>query len=426
LNVSATLYPPPSKTDNQQSRPTTFNLGYPVLCHWLALGMVALMLLIAAIYDFIPLLVLSILLLVLAGVSRLWSWQSLRQMSSQMTINQSRVFPGESIDLALGVTNRKWLPLPWLSIEVELPYKLVKGLSAPSPYARERRRWTTAIWGGQRVGWKHRLQCQARGDYRLGPVRLRSGDVFGLFPRETIQAQWAHLLVYPRIVPVDKLKPPLRALSGDRSTSRNIYEDTSRTIGTREYRHDDPFKRIHWKASARGAQLQARQYESTTSLSLFIALDVGSFCLPEPDEEAFELAVTTVASLAYAAHGEKSAFGLMANAVLEIQIPLSSARNQLVLILESLARIQPASRILFTDQLRHQQASLPIGTTIVMVTRRLSSSVTGMAQKLEHEGHSVMLISIGETVPAGDLGGIPAISILSLGDLSRKYGEARA
>ena len=426
MKISWPLYPPRSKTEPANPA-VTFSLGYPILLHWLALSVALVLLLISAIYHFVPLLVLAVFLLVLAAESWLWGWQSLREVSSQLTSNQSRAFPGETIDLSLAVTNRKWLPLPWAEIEAELPYKLVKGgVRPPSPYTKERLCWTTAISGRQQVRWRHHLECQARGDYRLGPVRLRSGDIFGFFPREMIQPHYASLLVYPKIVPVDKLNLPLQELAGDKSVPRNIYEDVSRTMGARDYRHDDPFKRIHWKASAHHHQLLVRQYESTTSLSLLLILDVGSFCLPEPDEETFELAVTTVASLVYATHQEKSAFGLTANSTPEIQIPLSSARNQLVLILESLARIQPASRILFTDQLRHQQASLPIGTTIVMVTRRLSSSVTGMAQKLEHEGHSVMLISIGEPVPAPDLGGIPAISILSLGDLSRNYGEARA
>ena len=131
------------------------------------------------------------------------------------------------------------------------------------------------------------------------------------------------------------------------------------------------------------------------------------------------------ASLVYAAYQEKSAVGLIGNSFPEIRMPLSSARSQLVLALEALARIQPVSKIPFPDQLRREQTSLPPGTTIVMVTHRLSSAVTGLAQKLKHEGHAVMLVSIGETVPVTDLNGISAVSILSLGDLSRRYGETR-
>lgn len=405
----------------------TFSLGYALLCHWLGLGVVLLLLLLAAIYQFLPLLVLTVFLFVLTAVSWVWSRWSLEAVSSQLSVKPSCAFPGEAIDVALAVINRKWLPLPWLKIEVDLPYKLAKGrLKLPSPYARERLRWTTAISGQQRVDWRYHLECQARGDYRLGPLRLSSGDIFGLFPRETIQPHFAPLLVYPRIVPVDKLSLPLRELAGERSAPRHIYEDVSRTMGTRDYRHDDPFKRIHWKASARGRQLQVKQYESTTSLSLLLILDVGSFCQPEgEDEEAFELAITTVASLAYQAHRERSAMGLMANSVPEIEIPTSSAHPQLIRLLEALARIQPKSRLPLALLLRQDEASLPLGTVLVVVTHQVSPPVAGLVQRLHQEGHCLLLLNVGQSAPAPGLGGVPAISILSLGDLSRSYQGAK-
>jgi len=382
--------------------------------------------LLSAIHHIVPLLALAVFLFVLAVVSWFWSQQSLRGMSFQITLNQSSAFPGEKINLTLQVINGKWLPLPWLEVEEELPYKLINGVKPLSPYAKERLLWTTSVSKGQRISWKHRLECKARGEYRLGPVRLRSGDVFGLFPKEMILPHFEQVLVYPQIVPVDKLNLPLRELVGERSAPRNIYEDVSRTMGPRDYQHDDPFKRIHWKASARHYQLQSRLYESTTSLNLFLILDVHSFCQREqPDEQAFELAVTTVASLAYKAHREEYSVGLMANSVPEIQIPLSAGYGHLLVLLETLARIEAKSRLLLHEQLDKDKNSLPLGATLIVIARVLSPSLAGMVQKLHREGYSLFLLSVGEQIPIQNASGIPVIYIQSLNDLSRSYEEAK-
>ncbi len=261
------------------------------------------------------------------------------------------------------------------------------------------------------------------GDYRLGPVRLRSGDIFGVFPREIVLRRFESLLVYPRVVPVDKLDLPLSELVGETGIPRSIYEDTSRTMGARDYHYDDPFKRIHWKASAHSSQLQARQYESTTSLSLLMLLDADGFSREE-DEESFELAVTTAASLAYEASRQKLSFGLITNATPEIHIPVAGGRTQLSLLLEALARVQPASRVPLNERLEEYRGNLPIGTTLAIITQGLSTSVSGMMYQLHRAGYSLLLVSVGQRLPVSNPLGIPAISVLSLADLSRSYQGA--
>ena len=389
--------------------------------------MLLVLLLVSVIHHIVFLLVLAVFLLLLGIVSWLWSWQSLRAVSFQLALSHSRVFPQEKVDLTFEVTNRKWLFLPWLEIEAELPYRLGTGrLKTPSTYARERLRWTTSMAGGQRIRWSHRLECKARGEYQLGLVRLRSGDIFGLFPKEMIVPAFKQLLVYPQIVPVGNLSLPMRELFGEMGVPRSIYEDTSRTMGARDYRGDDPLKRIHWKASARHSQLQVRQYESTTSLSLLLILDVYSFCQEgRENEEPFEWAVTTVASLAYEAYQKNSSVGLIANSMPEIQIPVHSGRSQLLLLLEALARIQSRAQLPLHMQLDKYRGSLPMGTTLVIVTNVPSPSLASLAFKLRQEGHSLLLVSVGEQLPPQGLGGVPALSIQSLSDLSQGHGEVK-
>jgi uncharacterized protein (DUF58 family) len=337
----------------------------------------------------VPLLATTVFLLVLVILSRFWSRYALRSLSGRISTSLDRAFPGEEIELDFELVN-KGLPLPWLEIEAELPYRLTTGKRSLSPYTWERRRWVTAIARGQAITWKHTLQAKARGDYRLGSLRLRSGDMFGLFPKELVLSPSQSLLVYPRIFPLTTLNLPLKALFGDKVGPRSIYEDTSRVAGARDYRHDDPLKRIHWKASAAHSKLQTRQYESSTSLSLLLILDVHSF--PEENEE-FEQAVSTVASLAYEASRQSLAVGLITNSEPEVQITIGSGQNQLMQILEALARITAKSRMSLNEQMVSLRTTLPIGATLVVVTHTTTPTLASLVRQLEQDGHSLLWIS---------------------------------
>ncbi|MCJ7593892.1 MAG: DUF58 domain-containing protein, partial [Desulfobacterales bacterium] len=299
-----------SKAENR-ARSMISSLGYPVLLHWSGLGVVAGLMLFSAIRQHLALLVFCASFLVLALVSYGWSWQSLRGITFQLTLSQTRAFPGEKIDLFFELTNEKILPLPWFLIEEELPYTLTKGKSeGSSPFSKDRLQWATSVSGRQQLRWKHRVACRERGEYHLGPTRLRSGDLFGFFPREMLLPSRETVLIYPRIIPVERLNLPIMGLFGERETTRSIHEDASRTIGTRNYFHDDPFKRIHWKASARHAELRSKQYECTTNPSLMFVLDVETFCGNSSEiQDSFEFAVSVIASLTLKACQEKFSVG---------------------------------------------------------------------------------------------------------------------
>jgi len=381
-----------SQQRNEAPDKVIVSLGYPAAFHWAMLAVLLGLLIFSAFRQMVPLLAITVFLLVLITLPRLWSRYALRSLSGSIS-GHERAFPGEEIELTFELSNRG-LPLPWLEIEMELPYRLATGKRAHSPYTRERLRWVTALGRGQVISWKHTLEAKSRGDYQLGPLRLRSGDMFGLFPRELILPHFQSLLVYPRIFPLSKLNLPLRALFGEKVGPRSIYEDTSRVAGAREYRYDDPLKRIHWKASAAHSKLQTRQYECGTSLSLLLILDVNSFT--EEDEE-FEYAVSTIASLAYEAERQGFAVGLLTNSEPEVHIPIGSGRAQLTQILEALARITVKSRLPLSKQMDRIRTILPMGATVVVVTCTTAPTLTNLARQLDQDGYSLLWISIEQS-----------------------------
>ena len=395
--------PSPSPSNSRNRQGITISSGYPVLFHWLGFLIILGLLVQSAVGRSTPLLIFAVFFLVLGLSSWFWSRLAMQGISLQLDLEQDRAFPGEGILLNLSVVHKKWIPLFWLEIEQELPDRLVNGRRrAPSRFIRQRVRWITFLGGREQIQWKSRVECRARGDYVLGPVHLRSGDLFGLFPRERILPCFKPVLVYPRIVPIDQLGAPMRELSGQRSVPVNVLEDTSLTMGSREYRWGDSWKHIHWKASARTGRLQARQFEFSSHLSLLLLLDAHSFSRPEfSDGEVFELAVTTVASLAHQAYLEKSAVGFIANSAPGIKIPVHSGRSQLLLILEALARVEARSELPLKEFLERNRDSLVMGKTLIVVTGGPDPSTLSLIRKLQREGFSVFPVAIGG-LPAGE------------------------
>jgi uncharacterized protein (DUF58 family) len=382
-----------SQQRNEAPDKLIVSLGYPAAFHWAMLVVLLGLLIFSAFRQMVPLLATTAFLLVLTILPRLWSRYALRSLSGSIS-GRERAFPGEKIELTFELSNRGF-PLPWLEIEMELPYRLATGKRAHSPYTWERLRWVTALRRGQVISWKHTLEAKSRGDYRLGPLRLRSGDMFGLFPRELILPHFQSLLVYPRIFPLSKLNLPLRALFGEKVGPRSVYEDISRVAGVREYRYDDPLKRIHWKASAAHNKLQTRQYECGTSLSLFLILDVNSFT---EEDEKFEYAVSTIASLAYEAERQGFAVGLLTTGEPEVHIPIGSGRPWLMQILEALARITVKSQLPFYKQMDRIRTILPTGATRIVVSRTTAPPlVNHLARQLDQDGYSLLWISIEQS-----------------------------
>ena len=113
------------------------------------------------------------------------------------------------------------------------------------------------------------------------------------------------------------------------------------------------------------------------------------------NEESFEFAVSLIASLAIKASREKLPIGFMANGVPEIQIPVSSGQDQVLLLLEALARIKAETRLPLRVQLDQQRRFLPMGTRLVLLTRSWSSYTADMIAGLKRQGVSLFPLIVG-------------------------------
>jgi uncharacterized protein (DUF58 family) len=360
-----------------------------------------------------------------AGLAALWSRVSLVGVRCRRSVGESRLFPGECTEMTLKVINRKLLPLPWIRIENEIPAEISGGLPAlpgsrPGLCLLSR---SGSIPGYSQLSWKFRLEGGKRGFYRLGPVGVASGDIFGFYPRWASIPLSDAVIVYPRIFPLDRLDVPSLHPMGETRTGRRIFQDPTRTIGIQDYRPQDSPKHIHWKASARRQQLQVKVFEPTTTLKVSLFLDASGFQPNDPAAaEDFELAVSAAASIAYQLTEQGTPVGLVSNARLadsglSVRIPAGGSRDQLIEILEALAKVTLDSAV-SSEFLLEEAGSLPSGTSLIVIAGRPAAPLLWMLSEIQERGTRLLLLAVGNGEDAGPACSIPTCRIHDPGGLA--------
>jgi len=147
-------------------------------------------------------------LVTVVPVAWLWKRWSLRRLEYGRSFDKLRAFPDETIRVVIQITNRKLLPVTWLETTDQVPHALplVRGQleSTLEPSVGVIRNVLALRWH-ERFTRRYELSCSARGCYRLGPVHLRSGDLFTLFEEQGIARASDRLVVYPRTWPLAEL-----------------------------------------------------------------------------------------------------------------------------------------------------------------------------------------------------------------------------
>ncbi|MCA0984563.1 DUF58 domain-containing protein [Halobacillus yeomjeoni] len=86
---------------------------------------------------------------------------------------------------------------------------------------------------------------------------------------------YKEIIVYPEMKPVYGLEDVYHLRPGKQLSTVSPYEDRLTPTSTREYVPQDPFHRIHWKASAKMNALQSKVYERNVDYSWAILVNIG-------------------------------------------------------------------------------------------------------------------------------------------------------
>ncbi|HLJ68741.1 MAG TPA: DUF58 domain-containing protein [Chloroflexota bacterium] len=332
----------------------------------------------------------------LAGIyvlSRLWTRRAAEGLRVQRAF-LDRAFTGDHVTVDLALHNSGRLPVPWIEIEESIPIELRSELFPAQAFS---------LRGGETRRFSYALHCRRRGVYQLGPLRAESGDVLGIEQRALAANEARRLLVYPRIVPLERLGLPTRSALTNLPARLPLFEDPTRIMGVRDYRRGDSPRRINWKATARTNRLMVKQFQPATArdTQICLDLDIRDYEL-RSRYDAVEMAITVAASLAHHIVVNESLPAGLATVVgndgdasrRRISLPPGAERGHLMALLEVLARVQMSPGESFPGLLRQEAVHLAWGTTMIVVTGSVSDELAGTLLYLQRSGHAVAVVMV--------------------------------
>jgi uncharacterized protein (DUF58 family) len=207
---------------------------------------------------------LAVFVLALPVISALGVARQRFRIATRRTVSPARLPRGEDADVLLEVANTDRRPGGLWVLTEQLPAEL----GARPRFVVER------LASGATAPLRYRLHGGRRGRFALGPVRLRLVDPFGLVLRTAAGSDTAALLVIPRVQPLQG-SGALTGAGGDggEGSRRSIAVHGEDDVSTREYRHGDDLRLVHWRATARTGELMVRLEERPWRAAASLFLD---------------------------------------------------------------------------------------------------------------------------------------------------------
>ena len=375
-------------------------------------------------------------------MSLLWAWFAVRWISIGRRPRARRAQVGRNLEEVFIVQNRSIVPKLWLEVrdESELPGHRASHV-VPSLGPRGKYRWYVET------------PCVVRGEFRLGPITVLSGDPFGLFISPRKLGATSRVIVYPATIPVTKFQLPMGMLSGGEAQRQRAQNITTNAAGVREYVTGDSFNRIHWASTARRDRLMIKEFEIDPMVDIWLFVDFSRASLVEdpalrridgkgpvipmgpgipPSTE--EYGVVVAASLAQHFIEQERQLGFAAYTPHREVFQPERGNRQMLHILQTLAVARSLSNYSLAQMLTLETPYFTRGTTLVIVTSSLDSSWIGEAQILARRGIRPVCVlidpaSFGGKVSADDtramlrLGRIPSVVIHRGDDLTAALAQ---
>lgn len=341
------------------------------------------------------------LLGILLFVAFVWSWFAVRWISIRRRTRTRRTQVGGILEEVFVIRNTSIIPKLWIEIRdhSDLPRHNASQV-------------VSAMNGRGRQSWNIQTQCLVRGEFKLGPITLISGDPFGLFTAPRVIPASSRIIVYPETFDIPKFELPIGNTSGGEAQRRRTHYITTNAAGVRDYVAGDSFNRIHWKSTARKNRLIVKEFEIDPLVDIWLFVDFSAESLVEPYVErrgqfgpivprfpgvppsTEEYAVVVAASLAQYFIRRERAVGFAAyTPKREIHEP-ERGNRQMTHIFESLAVARSRSNYSLSQMLSLETPYFTRGTTLIVITSSLDTNWIAEAQVLSRRGIKPLAIFI--------------------------------
>ncbi len=361
-------------------------------------------------------------------VSRYLAREWIENVTAERECSRLTAEIGEKVAVIVNITNRGKLPIPWLIAEDSIPIEAL--LQRPPRISLDGRRTNILqLAGGGQKSLLYQVTFLMRGYYQLGPLLLESGDLFGLHRRFRVETKPHFVLVFPKVVPLLGYDLASRRPIGEVRLTHRLFEDPTRISGVREYQTGDALNRIHWRATARTGSLHSKTYEPSCIAGMTLLLDFHRdrySARSEPHRS--ELAVTAAASLVNAVYLMGQQIGFITNGrdaadrireegfrhefrtrslaldnvgmnnrserMRPVVVETRRGPDQLLRILEALARIELTDGLTFPQLVIETTSRLPRDATVVALLSDVPPETAIALGSLKRRGYAVTALLV--------------------------------
>ena len=242
------------------------------------------------------------------------------------------------------------------------------------------------------------LEGLARGRYEFEGSTAVIEDPFGLERVEQPLDSPGALLVYPRLVELDRLfsEGGTRSHDGRQLLLRRPSGFDLHSV--REYEHGDSLRKVHWRSTARRAQLMVKELEDSPRDEAAIVLDA------DPDAvvgESFDVQVRAAGSLllSHVRRGRRAV--LVVNGARAEQQGVRSAENDWHQALDLLAAVEPEPGLPLAAVLSDEASAVARSLELAVVTASLPPRMVERLVERALASGNVSLVFVDSTSFAG-------------------------
>ena len=231
----------------------------------------------------------AVLLAVLPLLAAWYVGRTRYRLACSRTLDPHRAPVGATARIMLKLQNLSRLPTGTLMLEDRLPY----ALGSRPRLVLER------LAANQASSVAYTVRAEIRGRYHVGPLVVRLTDPFGLCEVVRSFPSVDRLTVIPKVEPLPTIRLAGEYTGTGDSRARSVAVHGEDDAATREYRHGDDLRRVHWRSTARVGELMVRREEQPWESRATVVLDTRAFAhRGEGPTSSFEWTVSATASIA--------------------------------------------------------------------------------------------------------------------------------
>jgi uncharacterized protein (DUF58 family) len=278
----------------------------------------------------------------------------------------------------------------WVSLEARPESRVpAPGMMVTERIARFGEQVTRLSGAGGGYRGTYVLERVPRGRYVVEEARATIDDPFGLACMEVDLDARGSLLVYPRLVQLDRLfsESGAHAQDGRRLLLRRPSGFDLHSV--REYEQGESLRKVHWKTTARRGQLMVKELEDAPRDEIAVILDGDASAVVEG---SFDTQVRAAGSIlrAHASHARRAV--LAVNSAARPTVRITSLDGDWLAALAVLAEAEPDGTRPVVELLSRESGPASRAVETVVVTARLSGALSTKLIQRALAGQGVSIV----------------------------------